>query len=103
MKKTVNLILAAVCVFSLVSVQTASVKADSVTPPPPAAPALTASPIIITALKSINGAPVFVQLYNNSDSIVDMHGWKLELDANNSTNELNLTVATFSSWLTPRG
>jgi hypothetical protein len=59
--------------------------------------------VIITAQKSVSGAPVFVQLFNNSDSIVDMRGWKLELIATNTTNEVDVTLAAFSAWLLPRG
>lgn len=78
--------------------------ADSAIGPPPPAVATPPSPVIITALRfegtsTTGGAPLFAQLYNNSDDLVDMRGWRLVF----STENAAATLATFDSWLLPRG
>jgi hypothetical protein len=101
MKKCASLLAAIACTVSLAISSIAA--ADTVSPPQPAAPTQATSPVIVTALKTTSGVPTFVQLYNNSSDIVDLRGWKLELIATNTTDELDVTLATFSSWLLPNG
>lgn len=71
--------------------------------PVPPAPVLTASPVIITAAGVRSDGPQFVQIYNNSDTIQDIRGWKLSFTAHNATDEVTVELAQFSTWMLPRG
>lgn len=90
-----------ICLFGMATVYADPI--GSVVPPAPPAQVLTVSPIVITASSSGSNGPQFVQLYNNSDTIQDLHGWRLAYFANSADLEYELTLALFDTWLQPRG
>lgn len=67
--------------------------------PPP--PTLAASPVLITSYQVDGGKPLFVQLYNNSSSIVPLDGWKLEFAAENGEDSLVVPIM-LGDWLLPK-
>ena len=76
---------------------------DTIALPHPSQGTPAPSPLIITALRLNAGAPVFVQVYNNSDAALDLHDWKLVFDAHDAASETAVTLAAFSGWLAPHG
>ncbi len=46
---------------------------------------------------------MFIQLYNNTGAIADLRGWRLELDAHSTTDEMSITLTTLDRWLLPAG
>jgi len=92
------------CILFLVATWPRTAAADSVIGPPPLPSTAVASPVIITAVRfsgtsATGGAPVFAQLYNNSDGLVDIHDWQLTV----STPGQKIILNMFSTWIRPRG
>ena len=96
-------LLTLICICCLSSVTVHADPIGTVVPPAPPAQVLAASPVITTATASGSSGPLFVQLYNNSDTVQDLHGWRLLYIANSVDAEYELTLATFDAWLQPRG
>ena len=90
-----------ICSFGAITVSAEPI--GTVIPPSPPAQIVSTSPVIITAVAAGPGGPQFVQLYNNSDSIQDLHGWQLQYLANSTDIEYELNLASFETWLQPRG
>lgn len=106
MKK--RFLLTILVLVTMCGVNTSSVNASfvgEVTPPTSPPAVLTASPVIITATSVSASGPLFVQLYNNSDVIQDLHQWKLSFVASDTSNEneVDLQLVTFDAWVQPRG
>jgi len=92
------------CILFLATLWPCKAAADGAIGPPPLPSTTMASPVIITAVRfsgtsATGGAPVFVQLYNNSDDLVDIHDWRLTI----STPSQEIILNMFSTWLQPRG
>jgi hypothetical protein len=71
-----------------------------VTPQPLTLASPSASPLIITALQVSDGMPGFVQIYNNSDTIVQLDGWSIQLGL--ADQNTPLTLVHLEYWLRPR-
>lgn len=73
----------------------------------PQPPELEESPILITNYRVDNGAPTFVQLYNDSSSLVSLDGWKLEFEYTMTDPELREATTprtyaiTLDDWILP--
>jgi len=72
-----------------------------VMPPPVELPA---SPVLITGYGTSNGVLDFVQIYNNSSTLVHLQGWEVEYLAHSAdgTNEFVVTVV-LDHWLESQG
>jgi hypothetical protein len=101
--RTILALLSLLVTCAISTITTHAQVIGTVVEPPPPTPILAASQIIITASATGSSGPLFVQLYNNSDSVQDLHGWRLVYIANSADAEYELTLATFDVWLRPRG
>lgn len=92
MKHTIRWFLVAFCT-AYCALAAPVAEALSVTPEPVDLPD---SPIMIVGYQNTVNTPGFVQLYNNSSSIVSMHGWKLEYSTATVTMPIELR-----GWMLP--
>lgn len=70
----------------------------AVTPSTPAAPVLTTSPLLITALQYGADRVHFVELHNTTNTVVALKDWRVVLVA----NETEFLLATLDGWLPAR-